>query len=182
MEACQCHDALRSGRGSGGGGGGGEPYGFELIGGSGAYTGSSYLFDTSLVQDGDLLVCAGVTRNGSITGPDDGGWTSLLSVDRSSNEWNKTWGKIASSQASSVTFTMSTTAAMGLVILRPVGFTIATIDHDWNVSPYGSPVVDTGVTTPALGVGIIKGAAFNAVDDPPEVNGDWPLAGHADAV
>jgi hypothetical protein len=126
-----------------------------------AGTGSTVNLDATGTQLGDIMVCFGVTRNGTITGPTDGGWTTVYSVDRSSSEWNKVYAKVAGgSQATTVPFVMSTTAAAGLGVFRCEHVAIDTWQHNSS----------TGAVTPvltALGlgieVGITLGAAFDAV-------------------
>jgi len=132
----------------------------ELVA-SGGSTGTAPSWDTSAVKNGDIMVAFGVIRNGTISGPDGGGWTAVTSVDRSSNEWNKVYAKVAADQGATLTFSMSTHAAAGFGVWRCSNYTLTSIVSSYNTAL--SHPITRSVVAPALAVSVQMSAAFNAV-------------------
>ena len=122
--------------------------------------GSAPVFDTSDVKFGDIMVAFGATRNGSITGPDGGGWTTLYKVDQATSEWHAVYIKVASGQGATMTFSMSTWASAGLCVFR------GNIDS-WTTAHVGRWNYGVGSVAAKVGVGIHigMGSAFGAVGD-----------------
>jgi hypothetical protein len=155
-----------------GGGGGNWPAGWEYpdveVVHSGATAGSNPSYSLADVQDGDIMVAFGATRNGTITGPSGGGWTTLYKVDQSTNEWHAVYAKVASGEGASFNFTMSTYASSGYGVFR-----CANLDIDaWAHAHYGywsarTPIV---VAKPGVNLSIIMGSAFGAVGNDSNVD------------